>query len=199
MYNDPNNPEKVLAKFKYPEEYGSARKLKARYYLSKILHMLFPKNIPDIYSAGKTEDIVLSLEKKNLDENNKELQKLWMSRSNSFSYLSQELAGEIHSDKRYIEFRDSLKEIGIGLNPSPTNLGYDEDKNLIYVDNDFDPWRLQKDGEVSFAFNREKLEEAIGHLDESDQARAVNYLKRIESLAEEESKEASSVGDEDSK
>ena len=72
VYVDEHNADKVVKV--YLEKEGGENKARARFYLGKILHMLFPENFPNIHlsASGKipfdkhTQKVVM--EKKELDQ-----------------------------------------------------------------------------------------------------------------------------------
>src|SRR3990167_10010928 len=51
VYQDPNNPGKVIGVFEEWEK-KTPNQMKAMFYLTKTLHLLLPKNIPDMHWAG---------------------------------------------------------------------------------------------------------------------------------------------------
>ena len=50
LYNHPEDPKKAIRKY-MNEKASSPTRLKHDFYLSKILHMLYPKNFPDIHAV----------------------------------------------------------------------------------------------------------------------------------------------------
>lgn len=63
VYVNPENPDRVVAEIKNPKEIEfkaddpipySPRQLKGAFYLTKIAHLLLPKNVPEIYQAGES-------------------------------------------------------------------------------------------------------------------------------------------------
>lgn len=73
IYNDPINKDRVIAKFhEHIEE--TVNQTKARYYLTKILHLLLPKNIPDMHWTG-SDPHAYAIDKVEVDESHKKLQK----------------------------------------------------------------------------------------------------------------------------
>ncbi len=65
VYVNPENQDRVIAEIKKPKEAEykmdvpldySPRQLKGAFYLTKIAHLLLPKNVPEIYQAGESAE-----------------------------------------------------------------------------------------------------------------------------------------------
>ncbi|MFA6427013.1 MAG: hypothetical protein WCW16_01000 [Candidatus Magasanikbacteria bacterium] len=66
VYNHPEDERKVIGIF---HDYASEtpEQVKARFYFTKILHIIYPHNIPDIHHAGTDPHVIIS-DKLDLDE-----------------------------------------------------------------------------------------------------------------------------------
>ena len=197
VYVDPKTPDRVIAQF-HEDALETKRSLKGRYYLSKILHILLPKNIPDIHSASKNDKKVIVSERKNLNKEHNKLAEAGV-RGEGFPNIYFSSAYDEHEtklklDPRYQKFLDSMRFLDVKVDPSPINFGYDKGDNLIYVDNTFKPWVLQLDyrseyPKMHYLFNRENLFDMIGLLEKNEKETAMKYFNRLKELCEEEEKE----------
>lgn len=197
VYVDPKKPDRVIAQF-HEDSLETERAIKGRYYLSKILHILLPKNIPDINLSAKNDKKVIVTERKKLDKRHNKLAEAGV-RGEGFTNIYFDSAYDEHEtklklDPRYQKLLDSMRFLDVKVDPSPFNFGYDKDDNLVYVDNTFKPWALELNHKsepikVRYLFNKENLLNVINSLDESDKERAMKYFNRLEELREEEEKE----------
>lgn len=77
VFSDPKRPEMVIAGIREDEVRPvPPADIKARYYLQKIIHMLFPKNIPDIHLAATKNGSRLRMQKMELDSAHVRVQKI---------------------------------------------------------------------------------------------------------------------------
>lgn len=185
VFEHPDNPDKVIAKL---HERWSENKwqFRGRFYLSKILHVLFPKNIPDVHLSAQGTDKILVSEMKNLDPMHQEIQKLV---ANGYwrSPVETTYEKKLESDPCFHDLTRSMAYLGIYLDTAGRNFGYDDRGNLIYVDNDFSPWGINlKSLKINFNFNKENLLVRVNSLPEEQKEKALLYLNRIEDLAEED-------------
>ena len=204
IYHHPNDPEKVVAEFRNDED--EPIQMKGRYYLTKILHVLFPKNIPDIslvqHAPGQKSQMVL--EKKHLDPTHEALRDQvshLQSKINAgeadpdleSDITSQEvvLIEKLDADPAFLAFKRGMREAGLRnlFDDTPRNFGYDKEGNLVYIDNSFLPWAVSSDGEIE-PKDYQKLYEAIQKLDDKDKERAMVYFDRLETLRQEAAMQA---------
>jgi hypothetical protein len=189
VYEHPNDPAKVVAEFRYAE---SPKRLRGRFYLTKILHELFPDNLPDI-SVAATNPHVVIMERKQLDEAHKSLQKFNIKGDfvGNFSARYKEFEDKIGEDRKFKQLKRELAELGIGLETAAMNFGYDDKNNLVYVDSSFDPWPCyyHVDDKFERSYDPAKLRNAVNLLEPDRKKRALKYLERLEILAEEEKAE----------
>ena len=142
VYEDPNSKEKVIAVFKerIPE---SPNTVKARFYFTRILHLLFPNNIPDIHWSGSNPHAYST---KRVDED------LARGIKNSFR-----LYYKTKKQKEGIsELTENLHQLGMGLDIGPYNFMEDSSGQMLYVDS-FWPWQeIIGKGLLELNFNIEK-------------------------------------------
>lgn len=171
VYVDPDRVDGAVARFKEDARPESQRQLKGRYYLTKILHLLRPKNIPDAYMAAEKERRIMGLERK---------------RIKPAIFLS--------GEEQFMEFTRFMWDIGIRVDSWGSNLGYDDQNNLVYIDNTFRPWDVVRGqesdrNEIRYNFDEKRLLKACNSLGREEKERALNFLRRLRELAEEEFEE----------
>ena len=197
VYLHPDDPNKVIAEW-FPERAAkeSPRQVKGRYYLTKIMHLLFPKNIPDIHLIYKNKRQVAVLERKEADSEHRELHEVILAlRKKQTDELSKKFWKKLSMHERKIgadeRFRDFIAEIGkfnVEIDSTKFNFGHDKDGNLLYLDNSFRPWYESGTAQHKsiVRYNEDELIKAINALSDVDREKASLYLKRLEELRKEE-------------
>jgi len=180
IYHHPLKENKIYIFLK--ENYPTINQIKGRYYLTKILHILFPQNIPDIYAVVKNNNAIIVTEKKFVnDEFN-----LKYHTKNKYRFY----ARKIKFDPKFQRFISALENLGIHPDVSNMkNFAYVDDE-IVYLDNSFLPWKIDKiKRSIRVLYDYNKIKEAIELLPESnDKKRALFYLKRLEELKTQEMK-----------
>ncbi len=176
VYDDPNNPDLALGIF---HEYidASVLLIKARFYLTKITHLLSSENVPDVHlvSSDPNTIVVDKIQGRDLYE-----EKDWEKHDADIDALK-------------------IKLDGLGINQIDDfrgNFKYDKDENIVYVDS-FNPWK--SGSPMNPNYDKEKLEKALQKLKEEKRELGLNYLKRLEVLREEEIKNLQKAGEKDKK
>ena len=209
IYQDPDSKGRVIARIKErenPSQRERAEMIKARYYLSKIVHMLFPDTVPDIFGASFEEErgaqnAVLKIEKKSMGPKHEKIEGLKRALEGTWENAD-DLAAELHTaqmamrqhlknDPQFKKFFSEMDSLGIMIDASEVNFGYDDKGKLIYVDNSFRPWHIDGDGDsgpgrVVYHFDERALEKKIASLPEEDRVHAVSYFERLKELADED-------------
>lgn len=187
VFIHPEEPDKIIARW---DREMSEKEMKGMFYLSNILHMLFPENVPVMRLASKSKETVHISDKKEVDPAHRELQELQMSfrdytsdspgwRKYSKEYTRHD--SEIGADPKYRKFLWQLKGLGItGLDVAQVNFGYDGSGNLLYLDT-IDAW--ESDGRP--CYDEAALREAIGAFPVDKSEKALQYLERLETLRQE--------------
>lgn len=204
VYTDPVFPKRVFKEMKrqegMPLKTESAEAIKARYYLTKILHLLFPDNIPDIHLA-QSEPSMLVAEKINLDEGHlvdaKVASNFWHYQapiSKEDSDAAEQHFMQIKKNEKYRDFLDSLERMGIVVDPEPINFGKNIDSNnseLVYLDSINPFWKNSESENAVWSrnFNSDLLELAIKKLPENKKTKAMYYLKNLLNLFEKAKKD----------
>lgn len=200
VYEHPTDPEKIVKTYKTENEdfeRVNSNKVRARYYLGKLLHILYPKNFPDInLSSSKPNQVVM--ERKNLDPEHLEIFKIENKAKEAGRSLAKGEDDQIYSilearrhDPSIAELKMRMTEMGIDLDHGGINYAYDEVRNVIFVDN-VHPWDYTYDEDeepVHPNFDVKKLTDAIALLESEEERKvAATYLKRLEALFIEEKK-----------
>jgi hypothetical protein len=162
VYEDLNNPDHVIGIFHEKKE--EELKTKARFYLTKILHILLPDNIRDIHASYSDPNVTI---------NSKVKQNSWK--------FWKKINYDPETLKEIRLFVNKLEEdLGVGVDSYYKNVMRDDNGNLVYVDS-INPW-----GKTYMAnFSPHKLKESIEKLDEYKKKKGLEYLERLISLANE--------------
>lgn len=178
-----SNDNDIIAILRYPED--SPEALKGRYYLTKVLHYLFPQNIPDIYAAFYDKNPVLRIEFKNLEKEYIWLIKNLYSSNSDARVLRmryEERKKKIILDPNYLDLINKLKGCGVWIDVNFLNFSYDDNGNLVYIDNSFIPWSTD-DKKNIFSINYNNLKKMIEEkLKNENKNKALRYLERLEGL-----------------
>lgn len=145
--------------------------VKAQYYLTKILHLLFPKNIPNIHFTTVENGHHVTVEQKieqdkNPIKNNDDL---------------------INFLKERGKLLEKFYDLGIFYDDGAKNFGFDNEGNMIYFDS-VNPWRKYiRDDERVLEINELAFKKAIAELpDERQREEAGHFLERLKKLFDKE-------------
>ncbi|OGM98037.1 MAG: hypothetical protein A2915_01250 [Candidatus Yanofskybacteria bacterium RIFCSPLOWO2_01_FULL_41_34] len=161
VYPHPDKDEKVVGIYKIEAEFKFERSPefnKAKFYFTKILHMLFPKNVPDVFMTT-TQPRTITKEKIKF-------------KSRETISIREEKIEDLYT------LRKQLKDCGIEFDESTQNFVEDNDGNMVYLD-DFYPWN----DESQKAYNHDQIRLLImTKLTGLERDRALNYLNRLKKL-----------------
>src|SRR3989344_2951662 len=182
VYQDRNNPDKVIGVFEEWEK-KTPNQMKGMFYLTKILHLLLPKNIPDMHWAGSESRAYQSTKVEHDDRH-----KVLNSGMSGVANISREEVEEsIEDDSNVRDLQKELEKLGIkSLDYAPVNYSSDSEGNILYLDT-FYVWKKRNDGGLKLFCDFDKLESAFAQLSGADRAKAEKYLSRLKKLYEEES------------
>lgn len=185
IFVNPQNPERVIAEIKKPKEAEfkmdapidySPRQLKGAFYLTKIAHLLLPKNVPEIHQAGESVEGQQTIDSERV--------------TGSAEDTSYTEIDKIEEKFERIGLRLLIDEAG-GMD----NYSKDEDGNIKYLKT-LVPWEVSKMGarhQVELLFDENDLTKAIKKLKDSKTGpvrganeEAASYLERIKELYDEE-------------
>lgn len=191
VFSDPKRPEMVIAGIREDEVRPvPPADIKARYYLQKIIHMLFPKNIPDIHLAATKNGSRLRMQKMELDSAHVRVQKI---RSRYLEATEQEvnewkqLDLEKQSDPRVRELSRKLTAAGVLVDKAGCNFAFNSAGEAQYLDNDA-PWFQHLDGTYAYNYDENLLLRAIQELSEPEKGRTLGYFQRLHTLKKETGK-----------
>lgn len=176
VYIRKGRPDQVVGVYK--KEWSSESKIKGRFYLMKLLHILYPEGTRDIYASYSEPPSVISPRVES-----KFLRKI---RNNI----------GISDRQKILEIRQFTKKMsqdfGVYCDPMEDNFMYDEKDNLIYIDT-ISPWSRGKlrpnsnkliGGKLNLDLGKIRI--AIESLTDQDRAKANVYLERLLILAKED-------------
>ena len=181
VYRHPRKKERVVAvenvSFRRNEQQA-----RQEYYLTKIMHILLPDNIPDIHSYGSRpsmsvrQNVELGTEHKIIQE-----QKLAnRTKGGRFYDIDSKVRSSIINDPRTQRLQETLQNFGLNVDPYAFNFGFDEKGNAKYIE----PFSALTDYHIRY--DRKKILEAIKNIkDQKQRARALRYLARLDALVAE--------------
>ena len=191
VYEDPSNPERVVSfrKEGTVERELSPGEVKARFYLTKIMHLLFPEHIPDISVSASSPDFI-KRKKIKFDSGHDAIRRVRLLREEG-KEPSEELAQtarlareKIKSDEACIQFIERMEILGVDVDQAAQNFGYDTTGHVIYVE-EFNALRMTAGGPRPW-FDGDKIERAIENLDDNNRGSAGIYLERLKQVIAEE-------------
>jgi len=192
VFVNPGDERKIIAERKDETERDTPRQLKGRYYLTKIAHLLLPKNIPDIYQASES-----SAGKQTVDT-----ERIFHTKGHRLLQEARRSGGGEESAKEKIieemgekigELDLELERIGLGFNVDPNvgNYTKDEKENVYYLET-FKPWQpdIVDKKELEILFDEKEMENAIkNEPNQKIREECEGYLNRLLVLFEEEKQE----------
>jgi len=161
----------------------SERQIKGRFYLTKIAHLLFPKNIPDIYQAGNSRDGTQTIDSERIAHSPGHALAM-RGKDDSTGLLAKEVLDES------LKINSNLKNSGLEVDSTLFNYTKNENGDIYYLES-FQPWRNDRTTKFNLVlrFDQEKLRTAINKLDEGTREQCNNYLDRLLTLVEQEKRE----------
>ena len=186
---NPENEDRIISELKESAEKDTLRQLKGRYYLTKIAHLLLPKQVPDIHQVRESQS------------GKQEIDSERISHSEEHTFLQEQRragAGEESAREQIVEnigdgigeIDQELERIGLGFNIDPNvgNYSKDQEGNVYYLET-FKPWQpdVVDVDDLEVLFDEEALRESIEELsDEQTKEKCRQYLERLLQLLEEE-------------
>lgn len=189
VFQDPHRPERVIGFYKGGHE--NPPEVKGRFYLTKILHILFPDNIPDI-EFSTSEPSTTGRQKVELGPLHEKVKKYILSVEKE--RVKPERAGDaeeaeetietIEKDERVQKLIMDLRKVGVRVDAKGVNFGFDERGNVKYIEI-FPAYSRDFGGVVWPSVDMTKLETAIKKLDPEQRQRASLYVVRLKKNIEE--------------
>ncbi len=198
VFINPEDQKKVISERKegIEEETGlekdTHRQLKARYYLTQIVQLLLPKNIPHVYNIGESKQGIQIADVERIEhmESHARLQEINKLRGDT-DLIKKDIEKEL-GEEGY-ELIDKLHEFGLGSSIDETFGNYikDEKGNVRYIET-FNPWEkdVVDNKNIRLLFDEEELRGAIeSNSDEKVRNQCIKHLERVLTLFEEEKQE----------
>lgn len=191
VFAHPENPELVVAEFRKTASSFSPQQLKGRYYLTKIMHLLFPDAIPDIYLAAKGKQAYLIAQRVAHNAEHAAVQKV-DTLARRRQKLPPDAIGQadraltkMKKNPKITALRRELQASGVNIDLNAFNYTTTPEGKVMYLDNSFMPWSIIGH-KVELAFKLDKLNQLINKLPQAARTKALNYLNRCLQLFEEE-------------
>jgi hypothetical protein len=138
LHDDPEHPDRVLA-FQLAEVKESDQyKVKTRYYLAKLAHLIFPDNVPDIHFSYSDPNAT-SRDKVSLDKDHDVVRRYnlekrdYAPRSEASDTYKRHLRS-LEENEDIQAFSQALHEAGFSADPEKINFGLNERGVPQYVD-----------------------------------------------------------------
>ncbi len=143
VFEDPHHPERLMKESNGAINESPAT-VKGRFYLTKLLHRLFPANVPDIHAVTSAQPQSMTVEKKVLDTHHQELRRLDMglhqgSLSDDERLRFFRLEKQYRNEPAFKRLAMILSGVGVRVDASGTNFGFDNRGEPVYIDS-FLPW-----------------------------------------------------------
>jgi hypothetical protein len=166
IHEHPDNPELVRCVFRRGDAPETKEDIEGRYLLTKLLHLLYPEQIPDMTAYSVPEHI---------------LEEYWIDVQRI--HIDESRRDEIKNSlpERHVII-NSLDELGVGLDTgNHGNFAFDTAGKLWYVDS-IDPWGNRGLAELKRNYNPQALLDRIQTLPETEKSSAIKYVNRLEDL-----------------
>lgn len=191
VYPDPQRPEQRVRKEKRDGQKEPPNSLRAKFYLTKILHLLLPRNIPDIHRTDIRTDMQI-VERKRLGEDhallNEEVRRYEEGEdvSDELRERASQTKQKILGDARVETLTGAFERLGVLVDAAAVNFGEDAEGNMVYVDT-FEPWQKRKDGSLKPGFDARALQRALSGLeDAAHRDMGLRWLDRLNEILSEE-------------
>lgn len=167
VYRHKHDKERVVGVFDKEHVTETICQIKSRFYLTKIFHILYPDNFPNLHLSASNPHIVV------------------------VDYVK----GDAMAEKDILQALALETEVrnrtGVSMDLHRENFKKDEVGNWVYVDtlSAYHIIRFREKWQMHERFNEESLRYAISFLPEEEKKKALFYLSRLNKLVEEEKKE----------
>jgi len=185
VFQHPYDTKKVVAL----EKLNKRDSIEARgeYYLTKIMHILFPENIPNIYSYYSKPSASIR-QKVELGASHDVLRRSAKSMDAASSAEMFHAFDELNADPRVRNLKKEFDELNIRYDDNVVNFGINEKGQAQYIE----PFHFnaifydQSSYNRKFGYDRERLRQAIEKLNNTHkQQQAMKFLWRLDVLAAE--------------
>ena len=204
VFDAKENKNLVVAEYQNSEKLTD-NQIKSAYYLNKIGHIFFPKNIQDIEAAFNyppdtkspikgqlTGPSTLYINKGYRDVNHDIDSRLLVEltrqnlKMNQFTAIDIKEASEHFrqnkQDPKIIQFIKTAKEHGIFVDNGGQNFSRDPEGDIVYLETN-PAWEIKEDGHIFYYAVPGKIRDAIINLkDPAQRERAIKYYERLIAL-----------------
>ncbi len=187
-FEDQDSKEKLVGVYKRCAKPNEAR---SRFYLTKIIHLLYPKNIPDVFLSANDPNVIIRKKEDFGWENDLLMRYHFGKRFDAQPLTAAEEkkiaeAGERLRSDEIRAFRQELYALELMVDKATFNFGYDSDGNIKYGET-FEAFMLDNSYFAFVRFNADKLRAVIEEkLDGDERKRALAYLERLEQIIKDE-------------
>lgn len=189
---DPNYPSKVIGEFKDTEAVYSPNQIKGSYYLNKLMHLLFPQNIPNVDFAATLNKKIIRAEKVEVDELHEQIRKIitdLKKRKGNKKLLERQLEfleNEREANENVGELISQTQRAGLYIEQQGRNFTIEKNGTIKYLDTII-PWELDRFGRITQKnFNPRLLLKAIEKLPAQQREQAMSYFTRLLDLEKQE-------------
>mgnify|MGYP001234669953 CR=1 FL=1 len=179
IFRNELDPNKIRAEFR---EKLTDEEIKGIYYFNKLLHLLFPNNIPEIYRAGNLKEGAGSQFEAEYIEPDDLLREISKYAVEDEDYLMGNAESRISSREReridslerirtsnefVADLTEQLKAVGVGVDThNAGNFKIDSNYNVVFLDL-VKPFAVER-GVVKLHFNTEKMYRYLATLEVND-------------------------------
>lgn len=195
VYMHPKNPEQVVGIYHAEIPPGGEAEVRARFYLTRIMHILFPKNVPDVALSVAYPNMIIR-KRADFGKDHRTIQTGLHLLPKSVS--DEELAdaeNAIEDDERVWALKKEFDAVGVNYDRTPQNYGIDEKGDAQYAEA-FDVFHAGKNGTFFRLNDVDKLKKAIEKIEGEDKKRALVFLDRLSQIIEEENARVIQMGEE---
>jgi hypothetical protein len=183
VFNDPTSERRLIALAKY-ERGDNPRAVKGSYYLTKIIHLLYPESIPDLHMATLKPKATVR-QKMELGELHnalraKKLEEYGLSIEKAPPHLSSsEITEKIFKNKQIQELVATLEMLGLHIDKASVNFGISDAGDPRYIEV-FPAFDISKDNIAFPLYGEKSLRRAIDNIKDADRrVKALHYFDRL--------------------
>jgi len=159
----------------------SEKRMNQLFHLGKLLHILFPNNIPDVCSTSVENGSKLKVQRIMLDDESETIRDLYQNKSvTKLTDADLHFFNRIKAHPNFNALRTILLELGLHIEVVPENFGFDMHNNLYYLDSDLiDPYEANIDARQLIGNLRAFIQKFnLGQ----EREQALLHLKELEDL-----------------
>lgn len=196
VYVDSRKPDRIIAEFRGVKL--DNEQIKSAYYLNKILHLLFPDNVPNVSAAGNAEKSYIESQRIEHDPDHENFQQIMLRQKIVSGFSGRDVRDALTKRAKDLDvktFVTKTREAGFIIDTGGINYSKMPGKPVKYLD--LNPaWRyLDGSGKktIFLNFNYEKLLDAINNLPLREKSIATPYFERLLDLVRQKQEELDSI------